>query len=460
MIDKSVVELSKLIRDRKISVSELLDQYLEQIQQFDGDYHAISMISEQGLRLLANKADRTIAAGEELGPLFGIPILVDDLLDVSNMRTTYGCAAYSENVPEVDSIAIRRLRDAGAVIMGKARTSELGMIMEETHDEFVSKSPWGTNLVSGGGASGISVALAKNFAPAAVGIDIGGNVLLPSAFSGNFALKPPHGRIPQTPIYSRGMMFPDVTPVTRSVMDCALLMSVVSGHSEVDPTSVWLEVPDFLSAANRSIKPLCIAHAPALWNAPFDDSHQSAVADAVLALKSIGCRVERDRPPVSNSIGAWETVFCANLYAEHSKLVTENSEDLGEKTLEWIRRGETITALEYINAQKKIFGLRLLLRTFFEKHDILIVPAAGCVAFEYGENPSNTSADSEDATWQQYASMCAIGAISGFPTAHLSVNRNDDGLPVGLLFLAKPGNEDLLLAVCASYERLLHPTIG
>ena len=186
MIDKSVVELSKLIRDRQISVSELLDQYLAQIQQFDGDYHAISMISEQGLRLLAKKADRTIDSGEEVGPLFGIPILVDDLLDVSNVRTGYGCAAYSDNVPEVDSIAVRRLRDAGALIMGKARTSELGMIMEETHEEFVSKSPWGTNLVSGGGASGISVALAKNFAPAAVGIDVGGNVLLPSAFFWQF----------------------------------------------------------------------------------------------------------------------------------------------------------------------------------------------------------------------------------------------------------------------------------
>ncbi len=460
MIDKSVVELSKLIQDRQISVSELLDQYLEQIQQFNGDYHAISMISEQGLRLLAKKADRTIASGEDVGPLFGIPILVDDLLDVSNMRTSYGCAAYSDNVPEVDSIAIRRLRDAGALIMGKANTSELGMIMEETHEEFVSKSPWGMNLVSGGGASGISVALAKNFAPAAVGIDIGGNVLLPSAFSGNFALKPTHGRIPHTPIYSRGMMFPDLTSVTRSAMDCALLMSVVSGHSEVDPTSLGLEVPDYLSAVNRSIEPLSIAHAPALWNAPFDDSHQSAVADAVLALKSIGCRVERDRPPLSNSIGAWETVICANLYAEHGKLATENPDDFGEKSLEWIRRGETTTAVEYIGAQKKIFGLRVLLRTFFEKHDILIVPAAGCVAFEYGEFPSNMSADSEDATWQQYASMCAIGAISGYPTANLPVTRSAEGLPVSLLFLAKQGNEDLLLAVCAAYESLLLSTIG
>ena len=126
MIDKSVVELSKLIQDRKISVSELLDEYLEQIQQFDGDYHAISMISEQGLRLLAKKADRTIASGEELGPLFGIPILVDDLLDVSNVRTGYGCAAYSDNVPEVDSIAVRRLRDAGALDHGKSQNFGIG----------------------------------------------------------------------------------------------------------------------------------------------------------------------------------------------------------------------------------------------------------------------------------------------------------------------------------------------
>ena len=452
LIRKSIHQLRHLIHNREISVVELLDEYLKQVFENNSDYRVISMMSDSAVRILAQKADRVLESTEQPGPLHGIPILVDDLIDVANMRTSYGSAAYSDHVPEVDSTVVRKLRSAGALILGKARTSEFGVVADESRSAFVTRSPWGSELTSGGGSSGVSAALALNFATASIGMDVGGNVLLPAAFNGVFALKPTHGRIANTPIHSRGMMFPDVTPVTRTVADCALLMNIASGYCEVDPISMTTPARDYVAALNRSIKPLKVGYAVALWNAPVDDDHRSALDDSIQMLESMGCRVEQSRPPIPNPAELWETIFSANLFAQHGKKHAENPEEFTSLVSDYIKRGELLSASEYINAQKKILGIQALLRKFFDSFDILIVTAAGCVPFEYGATPSNLQEGTVPEKWYDYASMFLVGAVSGFPTAQLPVAKKSEGLPVGLLVVGKPGHEDLVLAACAAIE--------
>ena len=453
MIEKSVCELSRLIQDRQINVTDVAEQYSARIKAENHHYRALETFSEASFSLLAETAQHHIDSDQPCGPLHGIPILVDDLIDVANLRTTYGCVAYADNVPEVDAMVVRRLRAAGALFPGKSATAELGLIDEESQDDFVCRSPWGDNVVSGGGSSGATVGLVKQFGAAAVALDVGANVLLPAAFNGVFALVPSYGRIAHTPIYSHGTMFASVALVTRDVADCALMMNVVAGHSEVDPLSARYSQIDYQSAMNRPVAGFSIALAQALWNAPCDDHHKKVMVKVEKALKSAQCRIDHQRPPIRDSVDAWETVFAANLFTTHGARFSQQPAQFGPLATQFIENGETITAANYIEAQKGIYGLRLLLREYFEQYDALIIPAAGCLPFAYETTASNLQTSEDSVTWRQYASMCSIAAISGFPTAHLPAGSTRNGLPTGVLVLAKPGDEDLLLALCLTLEQ-------
>ena len=456
MIEKTAHELSSLIENREVSVAELAEGCLQNIDAKNSCYQSIATCSTAAVSLLAQKADRMLHSKKQIGRLHGIPVLVDDLLDVANMRTSYGSWHYKENVPEVDSMAVRRLRQAGALIIGKTKTAEFGLIQEESPKRYVAKSPWGNRYVSGGGSSGMSVSLAQNFAPVSIGIDIGANVLLPSAFNGTFAFRPTHGRIPHTPIYSNGMMFPDVTAVTKSVQDCALLVDLLSGGSHVDPMSMQTPRTNCETALKRSIKPLKIAHYSSLWNASIDDDHRLVLIKAVRHLESIGCQMEKSRPPIRDSADAWETIVAAELSTQQDSEFSKCSDGFSPFVSAWIQRGKTVTAEEYIKAQRQIYGLRALLRQFFEEFDVFIFAAAGCAPFRYGEMPSNLEKADATPSWRQYASGCLFGSISGFPTAHLPCGTNSDGLPVGIFVTAGHGNDDLVFSVCAECEKTLN----
>jgi len=449
----TIRHLSQMIQNRSISVTDLAEQIIARIEQHNCESQALATYSATGFKLLAEAADQAIESDQSVGPLHGVPILVDDLIDVANLRTTYGSEAFCDNIPQLDALAVRRLRAAGALFPGKTATSELGLIQEESPNHFVCRSPWGDRFVSGGGASGSTVGLVNQFGAAAVALDIGGNVLLPAAFSGVFALVPTYGRIPHTPIYAFGTMFASVALVTRNVADCALLMNVVAGHSEVDPLSKRLKQVNYQLALARPVSELRVALAQALWNAPIDEDHLNAMKQVENHLKTANHQVEQARPPIRNSLECWATVLSANLFTNYGRRYAAQTEQFGSLAASWIEQGENVSATDYIEAQKLIYGLRLLLREYFENYDALVFPAAGCLPFEYECVPSNLACDAQDVTWQTYASMSNVAAISGFPTAHLPIGSNCDTRPIGVLVMAKPGDEDLLLALCAQLEK-------
>ena len=450
MIRKSILDLAHLIEERELSASELADQYLMQIREHNQHYQAISMVSEASVRILAEKADRDIAEGKQTGPLHGIPILIDDLIDVANIRTTYGSQAFSENLPEVDSLAVRKLRAEGAIILGKAATSEFGLLENESDEKFISRSPWGDGIVSGSGSSGVAVGTAMNFAVAGIGMDVGGNVALPGAFSGVFVMQPSRGRVAHTPAFSRGLMFADPVIVANDVTDCALMMNVVSGESEVDPLGVKYRDQDFVRALKRPVRSLKVAYINALWNAQYEDDCQAAVADSINLLHTEGYRIEQSRPPVANVIDSWKTIYSANLYADYGEDFRKNHEKFGDTAMEWFTQGEDASTSDFIDAQKRILGFRRLLTNFFNDHDVLITTATGCVPFRYGCPPFSTDTGSVSGTrGYEYASMCMVGALSGFPTGVVPVNKTEDGVPVAVQVIALPGNDDLVLSVCA-----------
>ena len=436
LCSRQLVELSKGLCEGVFTSSELVNQYLERIESYDQHYHSIAFAASTAARILAEKADRNRSEQVPIGRLGGIPILVDDLLDVANFQTSYGISKFTGHVPEYDSPAVQCLKDEGAIILGKTRTSEFGIVSEQTASNSICKSPWGERLFTGSGSDGMCVAVRMNFAPAAIGLENCANVMLPAAFCGVFAISLPNRS-------NHREMSSSIAIVANSANDCAILLDCVNG-----PNSTFCT-----TGLNRSIKSLRIAIYPNLWNAPIDEAHKSALLQVEKLLGAIGCRLTAKRPNVRNSIEEFKTIFAADLRFEKSSIIDQTFGLLEDNTVDFIEWGRSITTKEYLQARKTVNGIRVLLNTFFEEFDLLVVPAAGCVPFKLGELPSNWNSGLNQPEWKEYASMCAIGALSGYPVAHLPTKCSQDSLPVGVLVIAQPGNEDLILATCSEIEK-------
>lgn len=437
--DLPAYRMVELIRSGEATPVQLVNQHLEHIASLDEKYCSFATLADAAARILAEKSEKVLSDGNNAGLLHGIPIAVDDLLDVANLRSTFGSKACSERVPEWDSSPVQALKEAGAIVLGKLAVSEFGTIPATVQSGEFGQSIWGDQYVVVGGSYGMCTAVAKGFVPAAVGVDFNANVMLPGAFAGIYVMRPTAGEATQD-FLSRPAV------AARSARDLALLVDVLSNRNE--------RVPNVSASLDRSIRSLRVAVYPNLWNASIDDAHRLALEQVTTHLNKQKCRLEEKRPDIQNPIDAWELICQSELYANWHELFETEAELLDMRTRNMFSQARLLSAKEYLDARKQIQGTRKLLEMFFEHFDVLIVPAAGCLPFEYGGTPSNCRESETHPRWQEYASMCAIAAISDYPVALLPVAKSDrQELPACMLVIAPPGCDDLILAVCADYEQ-------
>ena len=436
--DLPAYRMVELIRSGEATPVQLVNQHLEHIASLDEKYRSFATLADAAARILAEKSEKVLADGNSAGLLHGIPVAVDDLLDVANLRSTFGSKACSDRVPEWDSSPIQALKEAGAIVLGKLAVSEFGMIPAKVQSGEFGQSIWGDQYAVVGGSYGMCTAVAMGFVPAAVGVDFNANAMLPGAFAGVYVMRPTGGDATQDFLSKPAV-------AARSVRDLALLVDVLAKRSERET--------NISASLDRSIRSLRIAVYPNLWNAPVDDAHRLALEQVTSYLNKQKCRLEEKRPDIQNPIDAWELICHSELYANWHELFEAEANSLDMRTRDLFNQARLLSAKEYPDARKQIHGTRKLLEMFFEQFDVLIVPAAGCLPFEYGGTPSNCSESETRPRWQEYASMCAIAAISDYPVALMPVAIEGQELPASMLVIAPPGYDDLILAVCASYEQ-------
>ena len=454
----TIQQLSQQIRERFISPVELTRDCLTRIEKLNPRLNAfITVLADSALEQ-ARRAEQEIQRGEWRGPLHGIPIGLKDILDTAGIRTTAASAQYRDRIPTEDAEVVRRLRAAGAVILGKQNLHEFaygGSSMISFFGEV--HNSWDTARIAGGSSGGSATSVAAGLGFAAIGTDTAGSIRLPAAYCGVVGLKPTYGRVSARGVVPLSWSFDHVGPITNSVRDAAMMLQVLAGYDAGDPASVDMPVGDYTAALEKLAPKLRIGVPRAFF---FDDLHPevaAAVEKAIEVFQGLHAEI-RD---VKLEISTDRTLSSAESWAFHEPMVARSPELYQPATLGRIQSGAKITAAAALRARRELDAARQAVwgghscppkpYGIFEKVDVLLTPAVPIpppTIADLREHPENL----RPAELLMLRNTRPFN-VWGIPTISVPCGLTKDGLPVGLQLAGPPWREDLVLQVAHAYEQ-------
>ncbi len=465
---RSARELAAAIRSGETSAETVVDAVLERIVNSE-DLNAFVTVTDESARERAREADRAAAAGEDLGPLHGVPVAIKDLRDrKAGVRNTLGLAALAENVAETDSIVVERLEAAGAVIVGTTNTPALGHTIK-TDNRLVgaTPTPFDHDRSAGGSSGGSAAAVAAGLATIATGSDIGGSLRVPASCCNVVGLKPTFGRVPSN---SRLDAFDTHTPfmvggpIARSADDVALALEVLSGPDHRDPYSVPTGDEEFLAALERPADDLSIAYSADLNLLPVDPGVRETVGDAINDLEAAGVTV-RDvdvaLPDYDELRGAYYAQVGAYFAAVADRVESRYGIDLETADVEptvtsTVALGRDLDGIDERLANSPRTDAYDAIEAAIGDADVLVTPTL--TVPPYGKHlrdryPTEIDGESVDGIPTD-AMLTWVFNLTGHPAASVPAGFTDDGLPVGLQVVGRRYAEADVLAATAALERV------
>ena len=450
----SAVEQAARVRAREISPLELVDLYLERIERIDPLLNAFVTVCADEARAEAKRkeSDPTDA------PFHGVPIPVKDLHETAGIRTTYSSRAFADYVPARDAAVVRRLRDAGFVVLGKTNTPELGTIgVTESKLNGACRNPWDTTRTPGGSSGGAAAAVAAGLAPVAQGSDGGGSIRNPASCCGLFGIKPSRGRVSPAP-YGPGVMgLGSSGPIARTVADAAALLDVMAGYEPGD--SIRLDAPErpFTEAARAEPAHLRIAVAvePPV-DVPVDPACAEAARECASLLADLGHDVSEQSPDWDDEAfpSAWSTFVTGAL--QHIVRVLARLHDrpvdpeLAEPaTRAWLLDSPPVTLFDYLEAQERLIAFSRRILRSWPPEAVLVTPTLTRLPAPI-EALRSRAGVTDDAV--RFSALVRLWNVTGQPAISLPLHETGDGVPVGVQLVGPPGREDLLLALAAQLE--------
>ena len=434
-----LAELLRAYSGRSLSPVEVTREALDRIDARDAELNAYVWLTGDAALAQARSAERDYARGETR-PLLGVPISIKDLFDVAGARSAYGSRAYLENFPATDSPPVARLRDAGAVFLGKTNTAEFGQsATTETLVAPPAANPWNPARTAGGSSGGAAASVAAGLASAGLGSDGGGSIRIPAAFCGLFGLKPTHGAVPAGGGFRAMDEFSCSGPLARRVADARLLWEVLSGTRASSPT-----------APAR----LRIAWFPTLEERPVDAEVSRLAEKAVEVLLRLGPHESVELPPpISGWRETFRTLVLAEEWRERSGLWRQSGLELTDYVRKAVEAGERVTAREVDEARTGLARMRSAYDDYFQRVDLIVTPATAVPAFPIVERPRTIAGTKVDWLWGAFPFTPQFN-VAGVPAASVPVGLAG-GLPVGLQLVAPRGRESVLLDVCESLEEAI-----
>jgi len=452
----SLTAAADRIRRRELSPVELVQATVDRIDAYGKTLNAyIAWYPEQAVQQ-ARKAEDALARGRPVGPLHGVPIAVKDLFFTAGLPTTAGARVLADFVPQEDATVIHRLKEAGAILLGKLNLHELayGVTNENPHFGPV-RNPWNLNRISGGSSGGSAAAVAASLCLASLGTDTGGSIRIPASCCGVVGLKPTYGRVSRNGILPLAWSLDHVGPITRTVEDAALMLQVLAGEDSRDVTTSALPVPDYARLLGGDLKGLRIGLASAFFTDPaeVDPSVMAAVREALQTMESVGARVEEVSVPFLRHAPAIQYITLATeASANHARLLRTRGRELGLDVRRRLELGEFITAPQYVRAQQ---GRRLLMQELaavFRRVDLLITPTLPVVAPPIGDQ-TLTIHGVEKRVQPTLTRCTSFVNLTGLPAISLPCGSDADGLPVGLQLIGQPFDEATLLRGAYAYQQ-------
>ncbi len=468
----SVVAMTRLIRERRISAQELVEALLKRIETYNPMLNAVVTLDAERAIRMAREADAALARGETWGPLHGIPVTVKDVFETVGLRTTASYPPLARYVPGRDATVVARLRSAGAIILGKTNTPMLAMDFQTRSPVFgLTRNPWSLDHTAGGSTGGGAAAVAAGLSPLDVGSDIGGSIRIPAHFCGVYGFKPTEGlvstagHIPELPGRPRGIRHMLVAgPLARSVEDLRLAILVLAGpdgrHWDVPPVPVEpVPGPDLWACR--------IAWTDEFPEAPVSADTRSTMEALADALARAGARVERTRPPDLDVRAAWETwglIAGAEIGSTTPALLRRL---LRIQFLLWSRgspmiraavRGAGLRMTRYAEALTRRDRIIGVIERFLSDWDAWLCPVALRPAFPHWKTGRPIPVDGRQVPyWIVGTGYTCIFNLTGHPVVVVPVGRSSEGLPIGVQVVGRRWEDLRLLGIAERIAEVVGP---
>lgn len=458
----TAVRLAEHIRKKELSPVEVTDYFLRRIEALNPAVNAFCTVDADGAMRAAKAAEQRLMAGET-PPLLGVPVAIKDLTPTKGIRTTYGSRLFADNVPEADAVLVTRLKQAGAIIVGKTNTPEFGHAGVTDNRLFGrTNNPWDLSRIAGGSSGGSAAAVAAGMVPLAEGSDGGGSIRIPASCCGIFGFKPTFGRVPHdtgATAFSITAPFLHHGPMSRTVEDSVLMLAAMQGPDGCDPFSLPLPGIDWpLSAEIKPFSQWRIAYSPNLDFYAIDPAVRQVMEQAVSALQGLGCRVEEVRLGLEEGKTLVLETF-ARLWAVHYAAfyeeLLEREAELSKGFVATIRYGQQFSAVEYKRLERPRAVVYERVENVFAKYDLLITPTLAVPPFAHDCPPREI--DGKAVNPYDEWMLTSIFNLTGHPVASIPAGFSPEGLPIGMQIVGPRLADAAVLEFAYLFEQTVAP---
>lgn len=447
--DISAVSLR--VASRAISPVELVEIALQKIEKLNPSLNAYITVLADESKAAAITAEREIAAGRHRGPLHGVPVSVKDLFWTRGVRTTAGSRVLANFVPEEDATVVRRLHDAGAIIVAKANMLEFAYAV--VHPDYgPTRNPWDLTKTTSGSSGGSAAAVAAGMDFGSFGTDTGGSIRIPAAFCGVVGLKPTYGRVSRFGVQTLSWTLDHAGPFGRSVSDVALLLRAVAGPDQRDPTTDQIGVPDYLGSLTERLDGVSVALVTNFMDAKVNSEVRAAVGRAVEVLAEAGANVSEIALPEleGEAISAVMQILLPEASYCHREWIDTHHADYSETVLERLRVGQRTAAVAYIEAQNTRERLRQRIKGLQREIDLFILPTTPTVATPLEATTLPAVQGEKELT--ALIRMTAPFDLTGQPALSLPCGFSQAGLPIGFQIVGRDFEEERVFRAGYAYQ--------
>jgi aspartyl-tRNA(Asn)/glutamyl-tRNA(Gln) amidotransferase subunit A len=441
----TISDALEAIRTEKTSVRELVDACSGQIERLNSKLNAFITVIPSEDAIKAQTSEKNLPSSKNL---YGIPIAIKDLFDIAGLRTTIGSKFFADHVAEQDAFVVEKLKEAGAILMGKTNTHEIALGITGNNPHYgTARNPWDTTRIPGGSSSGSAIAVATGMALGALGTDTGGSIRIPASLCGIVGFKPTFGRVSLRGVFPLSWNLDHVGPFAKTVRDIALMLQVIAVHDPLDPTSAKMLTGDYLGHLKDDVKGRKIALGVGEFIETSDAKVLEAVREAAKVLESLSCKVEEvDVSWLQEAALANKIMTQSDGASVHRDRLKEHPELFGDDIRRRLEDGANTPLTDYILARRTQAEVRKKLEGFFETYDFLILPTTPIAA---------PTIEGHDAV-EQAARLTRFTApfnLSGLPALSLPCGFTREGLPIGLQVVSRAWGESKVLNLGHAFEQ-------
>lgn len=447
----SALDLRQQYRSRELSPVEVAEATLARIDAINPSLNALVTITPELAMIQAKAAERAYAGAGEPGPLAGIPVSIKDLTPTKGIRTARGSLVEPNWIPEEDAPVVERLYAAGAVMLGKTNTPELGWKGDSGNRVFgPTHNPWQPGRTAGGSSGGAAAAVAAGLGPLAQGSDGAGSIRIPASYCGIFGHKPSFGLVPQYPSSAVGDIS-HLGPMTRTVRDAALMLTVIAGGDARDRFS-WSSGVDYLASLDQGIAGLKLAWSPDLGYATVNQEVAAATATAARRFEDLGCTVDEVSPGLPSPQEIINTLWASAMAGYFQGRLDRVRDLIDPGLLEVVEYGQTLSAAALMAAQGRRGAYNTDMLRFMASYDLLLTPTLPATAFQAGADAPDTNGDPD--VPNDWTPFTYPFNLTGQPAATVPCGFDQSGLPIGLQIVGRWQSDVTVLRAAAAFEAI------